>query len=49
MRDLNEQGPIIEKLEETIVSLQDQLNRLALELKGIRAEEQEKKKESAIT
>ena len=49
MRELNERDSIIEKFEGRIVSLEDQLNQLSLEIKGIRAEEQEKKKESAIT
>jgi hypothetical protein len=49
VRELIERNSILEKFEERIVSLEDQLNHLALELKGIRAEEQEKKKESAIT
>ena len=49
VRELNERDSIIEKFEERIVSLEDQVNQLSLEIKGIRAEEQEKKKESAIT
>jgi hypothetical protein len=49
VRELNERDSIIEKFEEKIISLEDQLNHLSLEIKGIRAEEEEKKKESAIT
>ena len=49
VRELNERASIIEKFEERIVLLEDQVNQLSLEIKGIRAEEQEKKKESAIT
>jgi hypothetical protein len=49
VRELNERDSIIEKFEGRIVSLEDQVNQLSLEIKGIRAEEQEKKKESAIT
>jgi hypothetical protein len=49
VRELNERESIIEKFEERIVSLEDQLNELSLELKVIRAEGQDKKKESAIT
>jgi hypothetical protein len=48
VRQLNERDSIIEKFEEKIVSLEDQLNHLSLEIKGRRAEEQDKKKESAI-
>src|SRR2546427_6044161 len=48
VRQLNERDSIIEKFEVRIVSLEDQLNHLALELKGIRAEEQEEKKESGL-
>ena len=49
VRELNERDSIIEKFEGRIISLEDQVNQLSLEIKGIRAEEQEKKKESAIT
>jgi hypothetical protein len=49
VRELNERDSIIEKFEGRIVSLEDQLNQLSLEIKGIRAEEEDKKKESAIT
>jgi flavorubredoxin len=49
LRQLNERDSIIEKLEERTVSLEDQINQLSLEIKGIRAEEEEKKKENAIT
>jgi len=40
---------VSEKLEERIVSLEDQINHLSLESKGVRTADQEKKKESAIT
>jgi hypothetical protein len=49
VRELNESDSIVEKFEGKIVSLEDQLNQLSLEIKGIRAEEEDKKKESAIT
>jgi hypothetical protein len=49
VRELNERDSMIEKFEERIVSLEDQLNHLSLEIKGVRAADQEKKKESAIT
>jgi hypothetical protein len=49
MRELNERDSIIEKFEERIVSLEEQLNHLFLEIKEVRAANQEKKKESAIT
>ena len=45
MRELNDKDSTIEKFEERIASLEDRLNKLSLEIKGIRAE----KKESAIT
>jgi hypothetical protein len=48
MRKLNERDSMTEKFEERIVSLEDQINQLSLEIKGRRAEEQDKKKESAI-
>jgi hypothetical protein len=32
-----------------IVSIEDQLNQLSLKIKGVRAEEQENKKESGLT
>jgi hypothetical protein len=47
VRELNERDSIFEKFEGRIVSLQDQINQLSLEIKGIRTEEQDKKKESA--
>ena len=49
VRQLNERDSIIEKLEERIVSLEDQTNQLSLEIKGKTGQEQDKKKESAIT
>jgi hypothetical protein len=49
VRDLNERGSIIGKFEERIVSLENQLKHLSLEIKGLRATDQEKKKETAIT
>jgi|GEM_PF-949098 len=49
VRQLNERGSIIEKLEERIVSLEDQTNQLSLEIKGKTGQEQDKKKESAMT
>jgi hypothetical protein len=44
VREMNERDSIIEKFEERIVSLEDQLNHLFLEIKGVRAADQEKKK-----
>jgi hypothetical protein len=49
VRQLNERDSIIEKLEERIVSIEDQLNQLSLIIKGVRTEEQENKKESGLT
>jgi len=49
VRELNQRDSMIEKFEKRIVSLEDQLNHLSLEIKGVRAADQEKKKESAIT
>ena len=49
VRDLNERDSIIEKFEERIVSLEDQLNHLSLEIKEVRAAYQEKKKERGLT
>src|SRR5438128_4426081 len=48
-RELNERGSIIEKFEERFVSPEDQLNHLSLAIKGVRAADEEKEKESAIT
>jgi hypothetical protein len=48
VRELDERDSIIEKLDGKIISLEDQLNHLSSEIKGITAVE-EKKKESAIT
>jgi hypothetical protein len=49
VRQLNERDVIIEKFEERIASIEDQLNQLSLKIKGVRAEEQENKKESGLT
>jgi hypothetical protein len=49
VRQLNERDVIIEKFEERIVSIEDQLNLSSLKIKGVRAEEQENKKESGLT
>jgi 2-oxo-4-hydroxy-4-carboxy--5-ureidoimidazoline (OHCU) decarboxylase len=49
VRELNERDSIIEKFEERIISTEDQLNHLSMEIKGRRAEEEDKKKESTIT
>jgi hypothetical protein len=48
MRELNEKDSIIEKFEERVVSLEDQLNQLSLKIMGIVVEEEDKKKESVI-
>jgi len=49
VRELNERDSVIEKFEERNVSLENQLNHVSFEIKGGRAADQEKKKESAIT
>src|SRR2546423_9524588 len=49
VRQLNERDSIIEKFEERIVSLEDQLSHLSLKINGIRAEEEDKKKERGLT
>jgi hypothetical protein len=49
VRELNERDSIIEKVEERIVSIEDQLNQLSWKIKGVRAEEEDKKKESGLT
>jgi hypothetical protein len=49
VRQLNERDVIIEKFEERIISIEDQLNLSSLKIKGVRAEEQENKKESGLT
>jgi hypothetical protein len=50
VRELNQRDSIIEKFEERMVSLEDQLNHLSLKMKEIRAEEEEDKiRESVIT
>ena len=42
VRELNERNSILEKYEETIVSIEEQLNQLSLKIKGTAAGEQEK-------
>ena len=49
VRQLNERDSIIEKFEEMIVLLEDQLNHLSLKINGIPVEVEDKKKESAKT
>ncbi|MDQ6667555.1 MAG: hypothetical protein M3Y53_04915 [Thermoproteota archaeon] len=49
IRELNERDATIEKFEGRIVSLEDHLNHLSLEIKGRRAEEEDQKKESGLT
>jgi flavorubredoxin len=49
VRELNDRNSIIEKFEERIVSLEEQLIHLSLKIKGIRTEQEDKKKESATT
>jgi hypothetical protein len=50
VREQNQRDSIIEKFEERMVSLEDQLNHLSLKMKEIRAEEEEDKiRESVIT
>jgi hypothetical protein len=49
VRELNERDSIIEKFEERIVSLEDQLSHLSMEIKGTRAGEEDQKKESGLT
>lgn len=49
VRELNERNSILEKYEERIVSLEDQLSHLSLKINGIGAEEEDNKKESIIT
>jgi hypothetical protein len=48
VRELNEGDSIIEKFEERIASLEDQLNHLSLKIKGIAAEEEDQKKECGL-
>jgi hypothetical protein len=48
-RQLNKRDSIIEKFEERIVSLEDQLIHLSLKINGKGVEEEDKKKESIIT
>jgi len=49
VRELNERNSIIEKFEERIISLEDQIKHLSMEINGKNAEEKEKKKECALT
>ena len=49
MRELNERDSIFEKFEARIISLEDQINHLSLEINGLAAEEQGKKKESGLS
>jgi hypothetical protein len=49
VRELNQRDVIIEKFEERIVSIEDQLNHLSLKINGIGAGEEDKKKESGLT
>jgi len=49
VRELNGIDSIIEKFEERIVSLEDQLSHLSMEIKGTRAGEEDQKKESGLT
>jgi len=49
VRELNERESILENFEKRIVSIEDQLNHLSLQIKGTGAAEEEKKEESAIT
>lgn len=48
VRELNQRNLIIDKFEERIVSLEDQLNHLSFEIKGKRGEQEDKKKDGAI-
>ena len=49
MRELNERDSIFEKFEARIISLEDQINHLSLEINGIAAEEEDQKKERGLT
>jgi hypothetical protein len=49
VRELHERDWIIEKFEERIVSIEDQLNQLSLKIKSKTVEEEDKKIESATT
>ncbi len=49
MRELNERDSIFEKFEARLISLEDQINHLSLEINGLAAEEQGKKKESGLS
>ena len=49
VRELNERDSIFEKFEARIISLEDQINHLSLEINGLAAEEQGKKKESGLS
>jgi len=48
-RELNERDSIFEKFEARIISLEDQINHLSLEINGIAAEEEDQKKERGLT
>jgi hypothetical protein len=49
VRELNERDSIFEKFEARLISLEDQINHLSLEINGLAAEEQGKKKESGLS
>jgi len=49
VRELNERDSIFEKFEARIISLEDQINHLSLEIKGLAPHEQGKKKESGLS
>jgi archaellum component FlaC len=49
VRELNERDSRIDKFEERIVSLEDQLNHLSMEIKGKTRQEEDKKKERDMT
>jgi len=49
VRELNERDSLFEKFEARIISLEDQLHQLSLEIKGKTAEEEDEKKESGLT
>jgi CII-binding regulator of phage lambda lysogenization HflD len=48
VRELNKRDSILDKFEERIASLEDQLNHLSFQIKGKRREEEYKKKGGAI-
>jgi hypothetical protein len=49
LRELNERNSILEKYEERIVLIEEQLNQLCLKINRIGAEEEDKKKEIVMT